>query len=238
MTSSMPDTPSILGIRSSWAKFAPMMHIESFTFNPFEENTYVIYDETREAVIIDPGCYEKEEQKALTSFIASEKLQVKLLLNTHCHIDHVLGNHFIKQTYAVPFLVHPVEVPVLRAVKSYASNYGFPGYQEQLPDGMLTEGEPVRFGNSTLDVIFLPGHSPGHVGFYDEKQNVLIAGDVLFFHSIGRTDLPGGSMDTLLASIHQKLFLLPDEVIVYPGHGTTTTLGEEKVNNPFCALPA
>ncbi len=214
-----------------------MIHIQSFTFNPFEENTYVVYDDTREAAIIDPGCFEKKEQVELTSFIAREKLQVKLLLNTHCHIDHVLGNYFVKQTYNVPLLVHATEVPVLRAVKSYAPNYGFPGYQEVLPDGELAEGIPVEFGSSSFDVIFLPGHSPGHVGFYHAAQNLLIAGDVLFYHSIGRTDLPGGNSDTLLSSIHQKLFCLPDNVVVHSGHGPVTTLGEEKVNNPFCALP-
>lgn len=214
-----------------------MMHIRSFTFNPFEENTYVLYDESGEAVIVDPGCYEKTEQEELKAFIRSEKLSVKWLLNTHCHIDHVLGNFFVKKEYNIPLLIHPVELPVLKAVKSYASNYGFPGYQEVLPDHELKEGTPFRFGSTVLDVIFLPGHSPGHVGFYHAGQHVLIAGDVLFFHSIGRTDLPGGNLDTLLSSIHQKLFSLPDDVVVHPGHGPITTLGEEKVNNPFCALP-
>ena len=218
-------------------KFAPEMHIRSFTFNPFEENTYVVYDDTREAAIIDPGCYEKEEQQALKAFVASEKLHIVLLLNTHCHIDHVLGNYFVKKEYNVPMLVHPTEIPVLKAVKTYAPNYGFPGYQEVLPDRELKEGTPVTFGSTSLDVLFLPGHSPGHVGFYNPLQKQLIAGDVLFYHSIGRTDLPGGNIDTLLSSIHQKLFSLPDDTVVHPGHGTVTTLGEEKVNNPFCALP-
>jgi hydroxyacylglutathione hydrolase len=149
----------------------------------------------------------------------------------------VLGNYFVKQTYNVPLLVHATEVAVLRAVKTYAPNYGFPGYQEVLPDGQLAEGVPVIFGSSSFEVIFLPGHSPGHVGFYNSSQGLLIAGDVLFYHSIGRTDLPGGNSETLLSSIHQKLFRLPDEVVVHTGHGPVTTLGEEKVNNPFCALP-
>lgn len=214
-----------------------MIRVHDFTFNPFEEKTYVLFDETREAVIIDPGCYDREEQEELASFIAAEKLTVKLLLNTHCHIDHVLGNFFVKQRYEVPLLINSVEVPVLRSVKSYAPNYGFPGYQEVLPDSLLAEGTPVKFGQSQLDVLFLPGHSPGHVGFFAPEQRLLIAGDVLFYHSIGRTDLPGGNTDTLLKSIHQKLFQLPDDVVVYPGHGPTTTLGEEKVSNPFCALP-
>ena len=213
-----------------------MIQIQSFTFNPFQENSYVLFDETGEAVVIDPGCYEKEEQTELQEFISEKKLTIKLLLNTHCHIDHVLGNTFVKNLYKVPFLIHPDEMKVLKAVPSYSSNYGFPLYSETLPDGELKEGESVNFGNSSLEVIFLPGHSPGHVGFYEPKQNFIIAGDVLFYHSIGRTDLPGGNFETLISSIQKKLFNLSDEVVVHPGHGVATTIGEEKINNPFCAL--
>lgn len=213
-----------------------MATIRTFTFNPFEENTYVVYDETREAIIIDPGCYERDEQQELIDFLDEEQLKVTLLLNTHCHIDHVLGNYFVQQRYHVPLLLHAVELPVLKAVKSYASNYGFPGYQESLPDKFLEEETPVIFGHTRIEVLFLPGHSPGHVGLYLKDQQALIAGDVLFYRSIGRTDLPGGNAETLLSSIHQKLFQLPDQVTVYPGHGPTTTIGEEKVSNPFCAL--
>ncbi len=215
-----------------------MIQIQSFTFNPFEENTYVLFDETGEAVVIDPGCYEKVEQEKLKNFISAKKLNVKLLINTHCHIDHVLGNDFVKNEYHVPFLIHAIEIPVLKAVKIYASNYGFPHYHEVLPDRELKEGELVRFGNSSLEVIFLPGHSPGHVGFYNPNQKFLVSGDVLFYHSVGRTDLPGGNSNTLLSSIHEKLFTLPDEITVYAGHGPATTLGEEKIHNPFCALTA
>jgi hydroxyacylglutathione hydrolase len=213
-----------------------MINVKAFTFNPFEENTYVLYDDTREAIIVDPGCYERNEQLELAEFIASKSLMVKSLVNTHCHIDHVLGNDFVKSRYKVPFYIHSIELPVLRAVKAYAANYGFPGYSEALPDAELHEGSNINFGNSTLEVLLLPGHSPGHTGLYDPIQKFIIAGDVLFYHSIGRTDLPGGDFDTLIRSIHQKLFVLPDEVTVYPGHGTPTSIGEEKVNNPFCAL--
>jgi hydroxyacylglutathione hydrolase len=215
-----------------------MIKIQSFTFNPFSENTYALHDETREAVIIDPGCYEKEEEEELKEFISSNNLSVKLLLNTHCHIDHVLGNDFVKREYQVPFLIHPVEEPVLRSVKAYAPNYGFQNYHELLPDGMIHENQHLTFGNSSLKVLCLPGHSPGHVGFYSPEQKFLVSGDVLFYHSVGRTDLPGGNSETLLSSIHNKLFVLPDEVIVYSGHGPATTLGEEKANNPFCAMSA
>ncbi len=194
------------------------------------------YDETGEAVIIDPGCYEPAECLQLDKFIAANKLTVKHLLNTHCHIDHVLGNDHVKEKYHVRLLIHPIEEAVLRAVKSYAPNYGFPRYREVVPDQFLSEGDTVKFGNISLDVLFLPGHSPGHIGFYHAQQKVIFCGDVLFAGSIGRTDLPGGDFDTLIDSIHRKLFTLPDDVVVYPGHGPTTTLGEEKISNPFCAM--
>jgi len=213
-----------------------MMTIQTFVFNPFQENTIVAFDETKEAVVIDPGCYEPEERKELDDFISTQKLTVKYLLNTHCHIDHVLGNDYVKEKYKVKLLIHAYDEPLLRAVKNYAPNYGFAGYREALPDQFLKEGDTVQFGNTTLHVLFLPGHSPGHIGFYNREQKVILSGDVLFEGSIGRTDLPGGDFNTLLDSIHRKLFTLPDDVVVYPGHGGTTTLGEEKISNPFCAL--
>ena len=213
-----------------------MMTIQTFVFNPFQENTIVAFDETNEAVVIDPGCYEPEERKELDDFISTQKLTVKYLLNTHCHIDHVLGNDYVKEKYKVKLLIHAYDEPLLRAVKNYAPNYGFAGYREALPDQFLKEGDTVQFGNTTLHVLFLPGHSPGHIGFYNREQKVILSGDVLFEGSIGRTDLPGGDFNTLLDSIHRKLFTLPDDVVVYPGHGGTTTLGEEKISNPFCAL--
>jgi len=212
------------------------MTVHSFTFNPFQENTYVIYDETQEAVIIDPGCYDPAEQRVLDQFVTQHNLIVKYLLNTHCHIDHVLGNAHILAKYKVPFLIHLKEEALLRAVKTYSSNYGFQQYHEALPSGYITEGDKIKFGNTGLEVIFLPGHSPGHVGFYHREDRVILSGDVLFEGSIGRTDLPGGDFNTLIDSIHKKLFTLPDDVIVYSGHGSTTTVGEEKNTNPFCAL--
>ncbi|MCW5909738.1 MAG: MBL fold metallo-hydrolase [Cyclobacteriaceae bacterium] len=213
-----------------------MMKIQTFTFNPFQENTFVAYDESGEAVVIDPGCYDADEKAELVQFIENNRLTVKLLLNTHCHIDHVLGNDFIKSKYNVPFLIHEKELPVLMAVKSYSSNYGFALYREALPDRFLKEGDMVSFGNTHLQVLFLPGHAPGHIGFYHKPTHALLSGDVIFESSIGRTDLPGGDYNTLIQSIRQKVFALPDETIVYPGHGNTTTVGEEKVSNPFCAL--
>ena len=209
------------------------MTVTGFTFNPFSENTYVLHDQTGECVIIDPGCYEKQEQDMLRSFLAEQKLKVVLLLNTHCHIDHVFGNKFITDTYQVPFLIHRQEVATLQAVPVYAPAYGFPHYQPATPTGFLTPGENITFGQTELQVLFTPGHAPGHVVFYHQESGVCLGGDVLFQRSIGRTDLPGGDFDTLIRSIRTQLFTLPDAVRVYPGHGPSTTIGEEKQANPF-----
>lgn len=213
-----------------------MMQVKQFVFNPFMENTYVLYDETYECVIIDPGCYDKEEQNELVEFIRESNLIVKQLLNTHCHIDHVLGNAFVKNTFNVTLAIHPKEEFTLRSVKSYAPNYGFPNYHEAEAENFINEGDTISFGNQTLEILFVPGHSPGHIAFYHAGQKVIIGGDVLFQNSIGRTDLPGGDFNTLINSIHQKFFTLPDDVTVYCGHGSETTIGFEKRTNPFCAI--
>lgn len=213
-----------------------MLQIKHFEFNPFQENTYVLYDETRACVIIDPGCSNKQEEDQLKKFIADNNLSVTQLINTHCHIDHVLGNAFVKRTFGVKLFIHKIEEPLLRAVKTYAPNYGFFGYQEAEPDGFISEDDVLQVGNETLKILFVPGHSPGHVAFYHEQSQSLIGGDVLFYNSIGRTDLPGGDYDTLINSIHQKIFTLPDEVTVYCGHGPVTKIGYEKRTNPFCAI--
>lgn len=214
-----------------------MLQLQSFVFNPLQENTYVLFDETKECVIIDPGCYEREEQYDLADFIETNQLKVVKLLNTHGHVDHVLGNAFVKETYKTKLYIHEQDAATLKAVKVYAPHYGFFQYQEAEPDIYLKEGEPVTFGNQSLDILFVPGHAPGHIAFYHAASKTLIGGDVLFYNSIGRTDLPGGNYDTLINSIQQKFFTLPDEVTVYPGHGPETTIGYEKKTNPFCALP-
>ena len=213
-----------------------MIHIQDFVFNPFMENTYVVYDDTKQAAIIDPGCYEDYERKALLDFIKENELVVKMLINTHCHIDHVLGNQFVLDNFAVPFFMHELDLPVLKAVPSYASNYGFANYLPAEPTNFFKEGELLKIGNAEFEIIHLPGHAPGHVGLVNEKERVFIGGDVLFDGSIGRTDLPGGDHDTLISSIQNKLFKYHDDVKVYCGHGPTTTLGKEKNTNPFCAI--
>ena len=213
-----------------------MLQVQKFVFNPFMENTYVLFDETNDCIIIDPGCIEKDEENQLNDFIQNNHLTVKQLINTHCHIDHVLGNAFVKRKFNVQLSIHPVEEPMLKAVKTYASNYGFFQYQDSTPDSFLNEGDQVVVGNQKLDVLFVPGHSPGHIALYHSSTKILIGGDVLFENSIGRTDLPGGNFDTLITSIHQKFFSLPDDVAVYCGHGPETNIGFEKRTNPFCAI--
>ncbi|HEY4651450.1 MAG TPA: MBL fold metallo-hydrolase [Pontibacter sp.] len=209
------------------------MKITRFTFNAFAENTYLLHDDTNECVVVDPGCSDKREKEQLQQYIADNNLKVVRLLNTHCHIDHVLGNKFVADTYNVGLEIHEQDLDTLRAIPVYAPVYGIMGYEEQLPASYLKEGEQVTFGNTTLDIIFAPGHAPGHVVFYNKEDKTLIAGDVLFQESIGRTDLPGGDYNTLISSIKTKLFVLPDEVTVYPGHGPETTIGHEKKYNPF-----
>lgn len=213
-----------------------MIHIHNFVFNPFMENTYLLWDDSKEAIIIDPGCYEDVEKEQLTQFVEDHELKVVKLINTHCHIDHVFGNEFVRKTYGVDLVIHPNDEETLRAVKVYAPAYGFANFEESDDFQFMKEGDVIEFGKSKLDVLFTPGHAPGHVVLINKNQNVCIGGDVLFDGSIGRTDLPGGDHETLIKSIHEKIFPLGDEMVIYPGHGGTTTVGKEKTSNPFCAL--
>ena len=210
-----------------------MIQIKSFVFNPFSENTYVLHDETGEAVIIDPGCYDKAELKQLYDYIETNTLKPVRIINTHAHIDHVLGVAAVKVKYNIPFSLHRIDEPLLKAVKTYASNYGFTHFDEPEIDSYIDEGDTVTFGNSSLRILFVPGHAPGHVAFVHDEQQFVIGGDVLFRQSIGRTDLPGGDLEILLDSIRTKLFTLADGYTVYAGHMQPTTIGYEKKNNPF-----
>lgn len=210
-----------------------MLTIKSFTFNAIQENTYVLYDDTLACVIIDPGCYDADEKQELKDFVVANKLKPIHLLNTHCHIDHVLGNAFIKRTFGLKLYIHPKETEVLRAVKVYAPHYGMPMYEESEADAFINEGDQIKFGNTILDILFVPGHSPGSVAFVDKASKTVISGDVLFYRSIGRSDLPGGNHQTLIQSITTKLLPLPDDFKVYPGHGQSTTIGDERKLNPF-----
>ena len=211
-----------------------MIKIQTFTFNPFQENTYLLYDETKECIIIDPGCYEKAEQELLKNFVEENKLKPVKLINTHCHIDHVLGNKFVADTWGLNLEIHELDLPLLHSVKDYCNAYGFNQYEESPePSNFLKEGEQVRFGNSFLDILFTPGHAPGHITLHSPEQKFVISGDVLFQMSIGRTDLPGGDYDTLINSIKTVLLSLSKETQVFSGHGPSTNIGFEKANNSF-----
>lgn len=209
------------------------MQIKKFTFNPFAENTYVVWDDSSECVIIDPGCYESSEEQELAAFIKENKLQPVALLNTHCHIDHVLGNAFVAAQYELKPQIHPAENTLLEAVNNYAPVYGIQYKKSPDADLSLADNGEFKFGNTVFKMILAPGHSPGSICFYNEKHKALIGGDVLFLESIGRTDLPGGHHETLLQSIRERIFTLPDDVVVYPGHMDNTSIGHEKKHNPF-----
>lgn len=215
-----------------------MLHIKCFTFNPFQENTYLLHDEEGNAVLIDPGCHTPEERKELEVFVLDQNLKVSLLLNTHCHIDHVLGNAWAMERFLVPLHIHTLEVPVLKSVEVYAPNYGFRDYVPSQATSFLVEGQEIYVGKEKLRCLFVPGHAPGHLAFYHEESRRCIAGDTLFRGSIGRTDLPGGNHALLLEKIKSQLFILPEETVIYPGHGPETTIGFEKKNNPFVGLKA
>ena len=210
-----------------------MLQIKSFVFSPIQENTYILYNEFKECVIIDPGCYFDEEKEQLKTFIDNNKLKPLLLLNTHCHLDHVFGNKFVAETYNLTLHLHEKEQQVLAFAPTSGLMYNMPFDNYTGNFLLLKEGDFIKLGDDKLIVIEAPGHSPGSVCFYCSAQNFVIGGDVLFQGSIGRTDLPGGNHQTLLNSIRQKLFVLPDETVVYNGHGSETSIGEEKKHNPF-----
>ena len=209
------------------------MEVAVFTFNEFSENTYILYDETKACIIVDPGCNTKEEQDLMVDFIESNGLKPVKLVNTHCHIDHILGNSFVSEKYNLPLIAHRGEIPVLSAGKMTSDMYAIKYDPSPEISVFLEEGEKLTFGETELIVLFTPGHSPASLSFFHSESNQLIAGDVLFDGSIGRTDLPGGDFDTLIANIKNKLFPLGDDVVVYPGHGPSTTIGKEKKFNPF-----
>lgn len=211
-----------------------MIQVASFTFNPFAENTFVLFDETAECVIIDPGCYYKEEKEALKSFIDERGLKPVRLLNTHCHLDHVFGNYFVAKQWNLGLEIHQLDEITLKRMPQSCEIFGIPSYElSPEPARFINEDEKIYFGNSALDVLFVPGHAPGHVAFVSHEDKFVINGDVLFAGSIGRTDLPGGNYRTLMESITQKMFMLGDDYTVYCGHGPETSIGAEKISNPF-----
>ncbi len=210
-----------------------MLKIQSFTFNPVQENTYLLYNEFNQCIIIDPGCYFDEEKELIKKYIYQNGLQPAMLLNTHCHLDHVFGNKFIAETYHLTLQVHEKEKLVLAYAPTSGLMYNLPFDNYAGEFIFLKEGGKIQLGQDELQIIEAPGHSPGSICFYCAKQNFVIGGDVLFKGGIGRTDLPMGDHQALLNNIKTKLLVLPDETVVYSGHGPATTIGEEKRGNPF-----
>jgi glyoxylase-like metal-dependent hydrolase (beta-lactamase superfamily II) len=210
-----------------------MLQIKSFIFSPIQENTYILYNEQHECIIIDPGCYFDDEKEILKTFIEQQQLKPAYLLNTHCHLDHVFGNKYINETYKLTLHLHEKEKQVLAFAPTSGLMYNMPFDNYAGEFILLKEGDKILLGTDELAVIEAPGHSPGSICFYCASQNFIISGDVLFQRSIGRTDLPGGNHQTLLNSIQQKLFVLPEQTVVHSGHGPTTTIAEEKRMNPY-----
>lgn len=210
-----------------------MFAVKVFIFSPVQENTYILYNERKDCIIIDPGCYYDDEKDALAFFVENNGLTPRLLLNTHCHLDHVFGNKWVSEKYGLILHLHDKEKIVLdnAPVAGLRWNLPFDNYQGDVQ--YVREGDIISLGEDELEVFFTPGHSPGSVIYYCRKQGFIIGGDVLFRMSIGRTDLPGGDHGTLISSIRNKLLVLPDDVIVYCGHGEKTTIGFERNNNPF-----
>tara|TARA_B100001113_G_scaffold343080_1_gene329999 strand:+ start:258 stop:896 length:639 start_codon:yes stop_codon:yes gene_type:complete len=210
------------------------MKIKSFTFNNFQENTYVLYDETKECIIIDPGCYSQEEKIILSEFIINNKLNPVKLINTHCHIDHVLGNQYAIKKWSLDLYLHKDSIPLLKQTKNISEVYGFYDFEESPePKHYLEHKQIIKFGLQEINVLHTPGHAPGHICLYNKTSNLLIAGDLIFKGSVGRTDLPGGNYETLINSIKTEIILLPENTKIYSGHGPSTILGNEKKNNPY-----
>ncbi|MEO7801152.1 MAG: MBL fold metallo-hydrolase [Ginsengibacter sp.] len=210
-----------------------MLNLKVFTFNPLQENTYILFNEEKKAIIIDPGCYYDEEKEELLSFITERQLEPALLLNTHCHLDHIFGNKWVSEIFKLQLHIHPNEQNVLALAPSSGLMFNLPFDNYNGTIKLIDEKLPVQFGKDELTILLTPGHSPGSICFYNKSAKYVIGGDVLFRDSIGRTDLPGGDHNTLLKSIRQNLFVLPEDVTVYPGHGPSTTIGYEKQYNQF-----
>ena len=210
-----------------------MLNIERFAFNPFQVNTYILWDETKECAIIDAGCYRQAEQQEITDFIRNNALKPVKLVNTHCHIDHIAGVAFISKEYGLDFEAHEGGLKLIHHAEKAGFIYGFEKLETIDPKVLLKEGERIKFGHAELEILETPGHADGSVCLVSHQDKFVITGDVLFHQSIGRSDLPTGNYDVLMRSIREKLLTLPPEYKVYPGHGPETTIGFEAYSNPF-----
>jgi len=210
-----------------------MLTIESFCFNAFQENTYVLFNEKKEAIIVDPGCYTPIEEKVLTDFISKNELKPTLLFNTHCHLDHVFGNKFISDKYGLTAILHEHEQIVLDRLPEAAAKYGISVEAYQGPIQYVQDQQIILFGKESFKVLLTPGHSPGSICFYHEKQDFILGGDLIFKDSVGRTDFPGGNAQDLINSIRNQILPLPDALSIYSGHGPVTQLGRERKWNPY-----
>ena len=210
-----------------------MISIKSFTFNPFQENTYIAFDESKECIIVDPGCYDETENTILKNFIEQNNLKPVALVNSHCHLDHIFGNSFVADTYNLSPIIHQADLPILEYAPLAARTYGVNLNKLPKVNKFIEEGDVIKFGNSEFNIIFTPGHAPGHICLVNNEENIILSADVLFQLSIGRTDLPMGDHEILLKSIKEKLLILDDKMVVYPVHGPSTSIGFERQNNPF-----
>ena len=210
-----------------------MLNVKIFTFNPIQQNTYVLYNEHKNAIIIDPGCYGTAEQEILKQFIKSNNLQVKQLINTHCHLDHVFGNNFVSEKYGLTAHFHKNEQPVIDRLPEGGARWGVPCEPYKGPIQYITQDEIINFGKDQFKVLLTPGHSPGSVCFYNAAQDFMIGGDLIFKDGVGRTDLPGCNPLDLINSIKKQILPLPDSMTIYSGHGPSTTWGREKKANPY-----
>jgi glyoxylase-like metal-dependent hydrolase (beta-lactamase superfamily II) len=211
-----------------------MIKVKKFVFNPFNENTFITWDDhTKECAVIDPGCSDELEENELSEFISNNDLIPKYLINTHCHLDHIWGCKFVKDKYNIEYLIPEDDLTLLKNAGTQADMYGIQFAEPPAPDNFITEKLNLSLGESPVKFLFTPGHTPGEFCLYFPNENFCIVGDVLFKDSIGRTDLWGGDYQTLLNSIESKLLSLSDDVIIYPGHGDETTIGRERMKNPF-----
>ncbi len=210
-----------------------MIQIKKFTFNPVAVNAYLLWDETGEGILIDPACYYADEEDELAYFVEKQNVKIVELLNTHGHFDHLMGNGFAAEKWNCKFRIHSGDANMPAEAKQYAALFGITMNNPPVNVEILKEGELIKFGDTELKVIHVPGHSPGSVAFYGEQDKILVVGDIIFEGSVGRSDLPGGNHDLLISGIREKLLVLENDVKIYPGHGGSTSVGIEKRTNPF-----